>query len=77
MSDEHESRLRARVAALRQAETAYDAALLAEIERYGDNVEASQDEPEGLARERTCLAFVKAREAVIDAACAACGDVNA
>ena len=76
MSDEHESRLRECVAALLQADAAYDAAILVERAKYGDDVEASQEMPEGLAREAACLALVRAREAVIIAACAACGEIH-
>ena len=74
MSDEHESLLRARVAAYQRAQAAFDASLDAEKARYGNHGEAPEGSPEDLATLAACEALVKSREAVVAAACAACGD---
>ena len=77
MSDEHESRLRACVAAYQRAQAAFNASLDAEKARYGSHGEAPEGSPEDLATLAACEALAKSREAVIDAACAACGESHA
>jgi len=73
MTDEHESLLRARVTAYQAAQATFDAALDAEKAKYGVHGDAPEGSPEDLATLAACKALVHAREAVIDAACAACG----